>query len=89
LFAGLIFMAMMLTGTLLTRLPLSGAMVYIGLGFLLGPDGARLIMPEPAQDADLLGLLTEAALLISLFASGLKLEVPCLTGAGLSRSGWL
>jgi sodium/hydrogen antiporter len=76
LFAGLIFMAMMLTGTLLTRLPLSGAMVYLGLGYLLGPDGASLIMLDPAQDADLLGLLTEVALLISLFASGLKLEVP-------------
>jgi hypothetical protein len=78
LFAGLTLIAMMLIGTLLARLPLSGAMIYLGLGFLLGPDGAGIVAPDPIRHAGALELITEAALLISLFAVGLKLEVPLL-----------
>jgi NhaP-type Na+/H+ or K+/H+ antiporter len=78
LFAGLILIAMMLIGTLLARLPLSGAMIYLGLGYLLGPGGTGIIAPDPIRHAGTLELITEAALLISLFAVGLKLEVPLL-----------
>lgn len=78
LIAGLIFVAMMLISTLLARLPLSGAMVYLGLGILLGPYGAAVITLDPLRHAEILETVTEAALLISLFSSGLKLEVPML-----------
>jgi len=78
LLAGLIFMAMMLINTLLARLPLSGAMVYLGLGILLGPYGAAVITLDPLRHAEILETVTGAALLISLFSSGLKLEVPML-----------
>ncbi|NVE00645.1 sodium:proton antiporter [Massilia sp. BJB1822] len=78
LLIGFIFIAMMLVGTLLERLPLSGAMLYLGLGFLLGPDGVGAIGPDPLLHAGALELITEAALLISLFSVGLKLEVPLL-----------
>jgi NhaP-type Na+/H+ or K+/H+ antiporter len=76
LLAGLILIAMMLSGTLVSRLPLSGAMVYLGLGVLLGPFGISVIDLHPIEDAATLELMTEVALLISLFSVGLKLEVP-------------
>lgn len=78
LLAGLILIAMMLVGTLIARLPLSGAIVYLGLGLALGPCGLAVIDLHPIDDAALLELLAEIALLISLFSVGLKLEVPIL-----------
>ncbi|WP_342114473.1 cation:proton antiporter [Pseudoduganella sp. OTU4001] len=78
LLAGLILIAMMLTGTLLSRLPLSGAMVYLVGGMVLGPLGISIIDLHPIKDAATLELMTEIALLISLFSVGLKLEVPIL-----------
>lgn len=78
LFAGVILIVMMLAGTLLERLPLSGAMIYLGIGFLLGPSVAGLFAPDPFRFSAELEFLAEGALLISLFAVGLKLEVPLL-----------
>jgi NhaP-type Na+/H+ or K+/H+ antiporter len=78
LLAGLILIAMMLIGTLVSRLPLSGAMIYLGLGVLLGPYGIAVIDLAPIAHAATLELMTEVALLISLFSVGLKLEVPML-----------
>src|SRR6185369_12824499 len=78
LLAGLILIAMMLIGTMVSRLPLSGAMIYLGLGVLLGPYGISVIDLAPITHAATLGLMTEVALLISLFSVGLKLEVPML-----------
>ncbi|WP_229204644.1 sodium:proton antiporter [Duganella sp. CF458] len=76
LLAGLLLIAMMLSGTLLARLPLSGAMIYLAVGYLLAVAG--LIAPDPIRHAETLELLTEGALLISLFSVGLKLELPLL-----------
>jgi NhaP-type Na+/H+ or K+/H+ antiporter len=78
LLAGLILIAMMLSGALVSRLPLSGAMIYLGLGMALGPFGIAVIDLHPIEDAATLELMTEIALLISLFSVGLKLEVPAL-----------
>jgi hypothetical protein len=63
-------------GALLGRLPLSSAMVYLALGWLLGPDGTNLLRPDPVAHAAVLARLAEGALLISLFAVGLRLGVP-------------
>jgi sodium/hydrogen antiporter len=76
LFAGALLVAMGLTGTLLSRLPLSSAMIYLALGWVLGPDVMNVLRPDPLRHALLLQHLAEAALLISLFAVGLRLEVP-------------
>lgn len=78
LFAGVTLIAMMLIGTLLARLPLSGAMIYLGIGFVLGPVGVGVLAPDPFRYAGALELCAEAALLISLFAVGLKLEISLL-----------
>ena len=39
LIIGLLLIAMVLSGTLLKRLPLSNAMLYLAAGFALGPTG--------------------------------------------------
>lgn len=66
---------MSLMGTVLERLPLSPAMLYLAAGYVLGPSGAGLVRLDPFANAELLTLITEIALLISLFAVGLRLRV--------------
>lgn len=73
---GLLLVAMALVGTLLGRLPLSSAMVYLALGWLLGPSVANVLQPDPILHAVVLERLAEIALLISLFAVGLQLDLP-------------
>lgn len=76
LFTGVLLLSLVLLGTLLGRLPLSSAMLYLALGALLGPAGLNLLAPDPARHTVLLEGVTEGALLISLFAVGLQLGVP-------------
>jgi NhaP-type Na+/H+ or K+/H+ antiporter len=51
-------------------------MVYLALGWLLGPDALGVMRPDPLRHAGELERLAEVALLISLFAVGMRLEVP-------------
>jgi sodium/hydrogen antiporter len=76
LFVGGVLVTMVLASTLLGRLPLSSAMIYLALGWLLGPDGIGVLRPDPSMHAAVLERLAEVALLISLFAVGLQLGVP-------------
>ena len=76
LFGGALLLAMTLTGTWLHRLPLSSPMVYLALGWLLGPQVADVLRPDPYEHVALLERLAELALLISLFAVGLRLDMP-------------
>jgi NhaP-type Na+/H+ or K+/H+ antiporter len=73
---GALLTFMALSSTLLKRLPLSTAMLYLGAGVLLGPLGWALMTPSPLLHAGILERVTEVALLISLFAAGLKLGLP-------------
>ncbi|WP_442808962.1 cation:proton antiporter [Trinickia soli] len=70
----LIFMG--LIGSSLKRLPLSAAMVYLGIGFLIGPSGADFLSMTLPDDVTRLRIAAEIGLLISLFAVGLRLRVP-------------
>jgi NhaP-type Na+/H+ or K+/H+ antiporter len=65
-----------LAGTLLGRLPLSSAMVYLGLGWILGPQAMNVLQPDPLLHASVLERIAEIGLLISLFAVGMQLGVP-------------
>jgi len=76
LFVGVLLVTMVLAGTLLDRLPLSSAMVYLAMGWLLGPNATNVLRPDPLVHAAVLERLAEVALLISLFAVGLRLGVP-------------
>lgn len=60
----------------IARLPLTGAIVYLVAGFILGPAGVGLLNLDLHRDAHVLRILTETGLVISLFATGLFLRVP-------------
>jgi NhaP-type Na+/H+ or K+/H+ antiporter len=76
LFIGLVLVTMVLAGTLLGRLPLSSAMIYLALGWMLGPDVMNVLRPDPVLHAGVLERIAEVALLLSLFAVGMQLGVP-------------
>lgn len=76
LVAGVVLVAVAVAGSLLKRLPLTTSMFYLGAGALLGPWGAGLIDLDAIGDAPLLEVLTELAVIISLFTAGLKLRLP-------------
>jgi NhaP-type Na+/H+ or K+/H+ antiporter len=82
LIIGALLIIMALSGTALKRLPLSTAMLYLAAGFGLGPAGLALMAPDPLTYSVTLERVTEIAVLISLFAVGLKLGLP------LSHKNW-
>ena len=83
LIIGVLLILMVLSGTLLKRLPLSTAMLYLAAGFVLGPAGWAILTPHPLIHTVLLERVAEVAVLISLFSVGLKLGLP------LSNRHWL
>jgi NhaP-type Na+/H+ or K+/H+ antiporter len=76
LLLGGLLITMVLAGTLLARLLLSSAMVYLCVGYALGPGGWTVIAPDPISYARVLERVAEIALLISLFTVGLRMGVP-------------
>jgi len=73
---GLLLIAMTMGSSFLARLPLSAAMLYLAAGIGIGPLGLDLVHLDALTNAVLLERLTEVAVLISLFTTGLKLELP-------------
>ena len=80
LIIGTLFIVMALTGTTLQRLPLTTAIIYLALGFVLGDSILGMLSIDPLADAALLECVAEIAVLISLFTSGLKLRTPLHEG---------
>ena len=76
LVAGALLVVMALGGSVLHRLPLSTSMLYLLVGFVLGPGGVAFFYLDPIERAPVLERVTEVAVLISLFSAGLKLRVP-------------
>ncbi len=76
LLIGALLILMVLSGTLLKRLALSSAMIYLAAGFALGPAGWAVLTLDPLDHAAILERVTEVAVLISLFSVGLKLGLP-------------
>lgn len=67
-------------GSLLKRLPLTTAMLYLAVGIAIGPGGLELIRTDPVRQSLLLERLAEVVVIISLFSAGLKLRTPLLDG---------
>lgn len=65
-----------LTAPLIRRLPVTAAIVYLAVGLVVGPTVLDLFRFNPLQESALLEWLTEAAVLISLYAAGVKMPVP-------------
>ena len=74
--AGVVFVAVAIGGSILKRLPVTTAVIYLGIGAAVGPLGLGLITLDPVDDAGMLELLTELAVIVSLFTAGLKLRDP-------------
>lgn len=75
---GLLLIAMVLSATVLKRLPLSTAMLYLLVGLAVSPLGLDLLPADPLRHAAMLERMAEVVVLLSLFTAGLKLS-PGLT----------
>ncbi|MDB5880951.1 MAG: putative Na+/H+ and antiporter, NhaP type [Ramlibacter sp.] len=80
---GLLLIFLALSGTVLSRLPLSTAMLYLGVGALVSPWGLDLLRVDIREHMLLLERLTEVVVLVSLFTAGLKLS------PGLKDRSWV
>jgi len=76
LLVGGLLLAMGLSRSAIRPLPVTSAMIYLGVGLLIGPSGLNAFHFNPLKQAALLETLTEVAVLISLFAAGVKMPVP-------------
>jgi sodium/hydrogen antiporter len=76
LLIGGLLLAMGLTTPVVRRLPITSAMIYLAVGMLVGPMGLGLFHFNPLKESALLEVLTEVAVLVSLFAAGVKMPVP-------------
>lgn len=65
-----------LTSTVLKRSPVTAAIIYLAVGLLVGPTVLNVFHFNPLKDSALLEVLTEVAVLISLFSAGVKMPVP-------------
>jgi NhaP-type Na+/H+ or K+/H+ antiporter len=73
LLIGALLLVRGLTATLLQRLPVTAAIIYLGVGVLFGPTALNLFHFNPLKESALLQALTEVAVLISLFSAGVKM----------------
>ena len=76
LLIGCLMLARGLWGTPIAHLPFTSAMIYLAVGLVLGPLGLGIFAFDPLKEARLLEVLTEVAVLISLFCAGIKMPVP-------------
>jgi sodium/hydrogen antiporter len=76
LLIGVLMLGRGLTSTILTRSPFSSSIVYLIIGLIAGPMVLNLFHFNPVSEAPLLEILTEVAVLISLFSAGIKMPVP-------------
>lgn len=67
---------MAIAATLIRRLPLSTAMLYLPIGWALGPNGLNAIPIHIVTHAAVVEQITQAIVLISLFSAGLKMRLP-------------
>lgn len=77
LLIGALFALMALAKRFIDALPMTGAMIYLAVGFVIGPAGLGLLTLDVYDDRHALRLITEAALPVSLFAIGMHLRVAC------------
>ncbi|BBP04432.1 sodium:proton antiporter [Sulfuriferula plumbiphila] len=73
---GGLLLVMGLTSSILKRLPVTAAIIYLAVGLLVGPTVLNLFHFNPLKESALLEVLTEVAVLISLFSAGVKMPVP-------------
>lgn len=77
---GALLVSLALSSTVLQRLPLTTAILYLAVGVGVGPLGLALIRMDPVEESLLLERATEVVVIISLFSAGLKLRTPLSDG---------
>ncbi|WP_437961732.1 sodium:proton antiporter [Sorangium sp. So ce119] len=73
--SGGILLVMALASAHLKRLPISSSLIYLGLGWLIGPQALGWIRIDLEGGSAWFERLTEIAVIISLFIGGLKLRL--------------
>lgn len=73
---GVLMLSMGFLTVVINRLPITSSMFYLAVGVLVGPTGFALFHFNPLEQSRFLEILTECAVLISLFAAGVKMPVP-------------
>lgn len=76
LLVGSLLLFMGLTSSRLKLLPVTSAIIYLAAGLLVGPTVLNIFHFNPLKESALLEVLTEVAVLISLFSAGVKMPVP-------------
>ena len=76
LLVGGLLLCMALATPLLKSLPLTSALIYLAVGLLVGPTVLNVFHFNPLKQSALLEVLTEVAVLISLFSAGVKMPAP-------------
>ncbi|WP_166254749.1 cation:proton antiporter [Marinobacter salicampi] len=76
LLVGVLLLCMGLTTSLIKRLPITSAILYLAVGLLVGPSGFGLFHFNPLEQSALFEVLTEVVILISLFSAGVKMPSP-------------
>lgn len=79
---GCLLLARGLTFSALKKSPFTSAIIYLAAGILVGPSVLNVFYFDPLEQSALLEVLTEVAVLISLFSAGVKMPVP------VSMSRW-
>ncbi|MGV7206225.1 cation:proton antiporter [Oxalobacteraceae bacterium A2-2] len=73
---GLLMLARGLAASAIARSPFTSTIVYLGVGLVLGPTVLDILDFDPMKSSALLEVLTEIAVLVSLFSAGVKMPVP-------------
>ena len=81
--AGALLVVMALSDSILQRLPLTTAMLYVIVGVVLGPLVLGWLALDPIDNARIIERCAEVVVIVSLFAAGLKLRAP------LTQKRWL
>lgn len=76
LLIGGLLLARGMTDSMLKRLPVTPAIIYLAVGLLVGPTVLNAFHFNPLKESALLEVLTEVAVLISLYSAGIKMPVP-------------
>ncbi len=76
LLVGALMLIIGFSPTLRGRLPVTTAIIYLAVGLVFGPSVLNLFHFNPLKESALLEVLTEAAVIISLFSAGVKMPVP-------------
>jgi NhaP-type Na+/H+ or K+/H+ antiporter len=75
LIVGVLLMFVALARGPIARLPLTGAMIYLVAGVIVGPGVLGLVQADLAQSVRTLTVVAEAGLVVSLFSVGMHLRV--------------